>query len=60
MLTTLIVAVFVLAVIVVLLWFLRTLLVRVWPADIVDVFIGLLALIAVVWLVYRYSGLPLP
>lgn len=60
MLTTLIVAVFVLAVIVVLLWCLRTLLVRVLPSDIVDVFIALLALIAVVWMMYRYSNLPLP
>jgi hypothetical protein len=60
MLTTLIGAVFVLLILVGLLYCVRLLLLRILPADIVEVVVILLAIIALVWMLTRYGIVSLP
>jgi hypothetical protein len=60
MLTTLIGAVFVLLIIVGLLYCVRKLLVYILPADIVDVIVILLAIVALAWMLTRYGIVHLP
>jgi hypothetical protein len=60
MLTTLIGAVFVLLILVGLLYCVRLLLLRILPADIVEVVVILLAIIALVWMLTRYGIVALP
>ena len=55
MLTTLIGAVFVLLIVVGLLYCVRLLLLRILPADIVEVVVILLAIIALAWMLTRYG-----
>jgi hypothetical protein len=60
MLTTLIGAVFVLLILVGLLYCVRLLLQRILPADIVEVIVILLAIIALAWMLTRYGIVSLP
>jgi hypothetical protein len=60
MLTTLIGAVFVLLILVGLLYCVRLLLLRILPADIVEVVVVLLAIIALAWMLTRYGIVALP
>jgi len=60
MLTTLIGAVFVLLILVGLLYCVRLLLLRILPADIVEVVVVLLAIIALAWMLTRYGIVSLP
>ncbi len=60
MLTTLIGAVFVLLIVVGLIYCVRLLLLRILPADIVEVIVILLAIIALVWMLTRYGIVQIP
>jgi len=60
MLTTLIGAVFVLLIVVGLIYCVRLLLLRILPADIVEVVVVLLAIIALAWMLTRYGIVSLP
>jgi hypothetical protein len=60
MLTTLIGAVFVLLILVGLIYCVRLLLLRILPADIVEVVVVLLAIIALAWMLTRYGIVALP
>jgi hypothetical protein len=60
MLTTLIGAVFVLLILVGLLYCVRKLLAYILPADIVDVIVILLAIVALAWMLTRYGIVHLP
>jgi hypothetical protein len=60
MLTTLIGAVFVLLIVVGLIYCVRLLLLRILPADIVEVVVVLLAIIALAWMLTRYGIVALP
>jgi hypothetical protein len=60
MLTTLIGAVFVLLIVVGLLYCVRLLLLRILPADIVEVIVILLAIVALAWMLTRYGIVSLP
>jgi hypothetical protein len=60
MLTTLIGAVFVLLIVVGLIYCVRLLLLRILPADIVEVIAVLLAIIALAWMLTRYGIVSLP
>jgi hypothetical protein len=60
MLTTLIGAVFVLLIVVGLIYCVRLLLLRILPADIVEVIVVLLAIIALAWMLTRYGIVQLP
>jgi hypothetical protein len=60
MLATLIGAVFVLLIVVGLIYCVRLLLLRILPADIVEVVVVLLAIIALAWMLTRYGIVSLP